>query len=140
MSDEKPYEDPFNDQVKHDPFEDDHFTNRQQSNSSNYSGGQIPVPNASAVLALGIMSLVGSFCYGVVGLIFAIMALAIAAAPSRQYRSNPDMFTASSYSTLKAGKICGLIGLILSIVILLFFAVAILFIASDGRDPFRYSF
>ena len=140
MSDNDSYEDPFNDQVKRDPFEDDHFSNRQQNTKSNHSGGQIQVPNASATLALGIMSIVGALCYGIVGLIFAIMALAIAAAPSRQYRANPEMFTASSYSTLKAGKVCGLIGLILSIVILLFFAVAILFMASGGRGPYVYSF
>lgn len=139
MSDHDSPQDPFDDQVRQDPFEDDHFSSPRQKTNSKYSGGPIAVPNASATLALGILSIVGAFCYGVVGLIFAIMALAISAAPNRQYLENPSMFTQSSFSTLKAGRVCGIIGLILSIVILLFFVVAILFLASDGRG-YNYSF
>jgi prepilin signal peptidase PulO-like enzyme (type II secretory pathway) len=132
------YNDPFDDQVRKDPFEDDHFANRQSTSQSTDADGAISVPNASGVLALGIMSIVGAFCYGIVGLIFAIMALAIAAAPNREYQRNPDRYTAASYSNLKAGRICGIIGLILSIGMLLLFAIAFLFVASNSRGPMFY--
>ena len=37
-----------------------------------------PLPNATAVLVLGIISIVGCFCYGIVGLICGIIALILA--------------------------------------------------------------
>ena len=41
------------------------------------------LPNATAVLVLGILSLVFCWCYGFVGLILGILAVAIASAPRK---------------------------------------------------------
>ena len=84
--------------------------NQQFNNQFN----QIPLPNASAVLVLGILSIVGCFCYTLPGLIMGIIALVLAKKGNDIYQINPSSFTASSYSNLKAGKVCAIIGTILS--------------------------
>jgi hypothetical protein len=81
---------------------------------------QRTLPNASAVLALGIISIVGCCCYGVPGVICGIIALILYSKDEKLYSSNPELYTPSSYSNLKAGKICAIIGLIPSILFLLF--------------------
>jgi hypothetical protein len=138
MSDETPYEDPFSDQVNQDPFEDNQFANGGRTGGNDYDRDPIPVNNATAVLVLGILSIVGSFCYGVLGLILGIIALAIAAGPTRQYRQDPQRYTDSSYSTLKAGKICGIIGLVLSLVVIVVFVLFFLLVAAKANEPFYY--
>ena len=47
------------------------------------------LPNATAVLVLGILSLVFCWCYGFVGLILGILAVAIASAPRKAYLEHP---------------------------------------------------
>ena len=81
---------------------------------------QQPLPNASAVLALGIVSIVGCCCYGIPGLICAIIALVLYSKDVRLYLENPELYTPSSYNNLKTGRICAIIGLIPSILYLLF--------------------
>jgi hypothetical protein len=76
---------------------------------------QYPLPNATATLVLGILSLVGCFCYGVLGIIFGIIALVLGSKDMKLYASNPNQYTLSSYNNVKAGRICGIIGIILSI-------------------------
>ena len=43
------------------------------------------LPNATAVLVLGILSLVFCWCYGFVGLVLGILAVDIASGPRRAY-------------------------------------------------------
>jgi len=74
------------------------------------------VPNATAVLVLGIISLVGCFCYVVPGLTCSIIALVLASTAKRTYLSNPDLYTEGSYKNLNAGRICAIIGLCLAAV------------------------
>ena len=72
------------------------------------------LPNSTAVLVLGIISIVGCFCYGLVGLITGIVALVLAKKDRARYSVNPNMFTESSYKNLNAGRVCAIIGTILS--------------------------
>ncbi|MFT3702412.1 MAG: CCC motif membrane protein [Agriterribacter sp.] len=81
---------------------------------------QRDLPNASAVLALGIISIVGCCCYGLPGVICGIVALVLYNKDTKLYITNPELYTASSYNNLKAGRICAIIGLIPSILIILF--------------------
>ncbi|MFT3945982.1 MAG: hypothetical protein QM763_03325 [Agriterribacter sp.] len=46
---------------------------------------QQPLPNASAVLALGIISIVGCCCYGIPGVICAIIALVLYGKDAKLY-------------------------------------------------------
>lgn len=75
------------------------------------------LPNATGVLILGIVSLFGCCCYGILGIISGIIALILAAKDTRLYNENPELY--SNYSNLKVGKILAIIGLIISIIWLL---------------------
>ncbi|HEX5024408.1 MAG TPA: CCC motif membrane protein [Agriterribacter sp.] len=81
---------------------------------------QRSLPNASAVLALGIISIIGCCCYGFPGIICAIVALILYSKDAGLYQLNPEWYTASSYSNLRTGRICAIIGLVPSILFLLF--------------------
>ena len=104
-----------------------------QINQPNY-GNQIqqPVPNSTAVLVLGIVSIIGCFCYGVVGTICAIIAIILAGNGKKLYEQNTAAYTEASYKNLKAGKICAIIGLIMSLLTILIILGAFLFIGIEG--------
>jgi len=86
----------------------------------NFNQPQIELPNATAVMVLGILSIPACCCYGI-GLIPAIIALFLANSASKQYSAEPDKYLISSYNNLKTGNICAWIGLIFSIVTAIFF-------------------
>lgn len=73
-----------------------------------------PLPNSTAVLVLGILSIVTCWCVGIVGLILGIIALVLASKASKIYIASPSNFTSSSYGNMKAGKVCAIIGVCLS--------------------------
>ncbi len=72
------------------------------------------LPNATAVLVLGIISIVGCICYGLPGIICGTIALVLANKDRRLYAASPASYTPGSYSNLKAGRTCAIIGLCLS--------------------------
>ena len=96
----------------------------QQQFSSN---PQMPLPNATPVLILGIIAIVGCFCYGIVGLICGIIALILAKKDMGLYNANPAAYTPGSLANLKAGRVCAIIGLSLSV---LYICVVIFLIAT----------
>jgi len=112
----------------------------QQSYSTN---PQMPLPNATPVLVLGIISIVGCFCYGLVGLICGIIAMVMAKKDLRLYNANPAEYTPGSYSNLKSARTCALIGVILSSLHLLFWIIYIIIfgaiILSHPQDIFHHS-
>jgi len=137
---QNPQNDPFREDFQQDPFIEDHFGNRQQQTYSSYGGhGQHTVaslPESTAVLVLGILSIVGAFCYGIIGLILGIIAVAMAIKPERLYKAEPGRYTASSYNNMRAGKICGIVGICLSAILLLVFVIAIVDALNDR--PYYY--
>ena len=106
-------------------------------NQINNPGSQSALPNATAVLVLGILSILGCFCYGIIGLILGIIAIVLASKDSKLYKINPDAYTPGSYSNIKAGKVCAIIGVILSSLYVVFalFIVAILGTAALSGNP-----
>jgi len=68
------------------------------------------LPNATAVLVLGIISVVFSAvcCYGV-GLVLGIIGLALSSHGRRLYKQNPDMY--DGYKNLNAGFVMSIIGI-----------------------------
>ena len=71
-----------------------------------------PLPNSTAVLVLGIVSIVAVFCtYGILGIALGIIGLVLAGSPMKMYEQNPEKYTEASYKNLKAGRICSIIGL-----------------------------
>lgn len=81
--------------------------------------GRPELPNATAVLVLGIISIVGCFCYGTVGFICGIIAIVLASKAKKLLDLNPDMYSEGSIKNMKAGRTCAIIGLILSALFLL---------------------
>ncbi len=88
------------------------------------------LPNGTAVLVLGIISIVGCFCYGIVGIVCGIIALVLAKKDMVRYNIEPGRYAASSFNNLKAGRICAIIGTILSSLYLLILIFYIAFIGT----------
>lgn len=93
------------------------------------------LPNATAVLVLGILSIVVCFCYGILGIICGIIALVLAGKDQKLYKEDAGLYTSGSYSNLKAGKVCAIIGLVISI---LYLIVLIFFFATIGFEVLKH--
>lgn len=89
----------------------------------NFQGSK-NLPNATAVLVLGILSIVSCWLYGIIGVILGIIAIVLHKKDKAVYETNPAMYE-QSFKNSKAGNICGIIGLILSGLMLLYFVVII---------------
>ncbi|HEX8561452.1 MAG TPA: CCC motif membrane protein [Flavobacterium sp.] len=72
------------------------------------------LPNANAVLILGILSLLGCCCYGILGVILGVVALILAKKDMELYRAQPELY--SNYSNLNTGRILAIVGLAISAV------------------------
>ncbi|WP_298759897.1 CCC motif membrane protein [uncultured Psychroserpens sp.] len=75
---------------------------------------QEQLQNATLILILGILSIIGCFCYGVLGIILAIVALILAQKATKTYAQNPEMYL--GYQNVKIGKILAIIGLVISVI------------------------
>ena len=75
------------------------------------------LPNATAVLVLGILSIIGCCFYGI-GVIFGIIGLVLASKDMKLYRKNPEGYL--NYSTLNIGRSLSIIGIILFVVSIIF--------------------
>ncbi len=76
------------------------------------------LPNASAVLILGILSILTCCCWGIIGLVLGIVALVLAKKDTALYMENPELY--QGYSNINIGKVMAIIGIILSSIYLLF--------------------
>ena len=89
------------------------------------------LPNATAVLVLGILSILGTCCYGF-GIVFSIVALILFAIDVKKYKANPDLY--SNYSNLNVGRILAIISLVISV---LFISMIVWFIMQIGLENFQ---
>lgn len=83
------------------------------------------LPNATATLVLGILSIVICFICGIV-------ALAISNKDMSLYRANPELYSEASYNNIKAGRICAIIGIALQLVGLVLYILIIAFAVTAG--------
>jgi hypothetical protein len=81
------------------------------------------LPNSTVSLVLGIFSLVTCICYGVLGLPLGIAALILGNKALKVYRENPENYSGSGNAS--AGKILGIIGIILNLLFILVIVWAI---------------
>ncbi len=88
-----------------------------------------PVPNATAVLVLGIISIVGCFLYAIPGIVCSIIALVLHKRDKALYLANPVKYE-NSFKTSKAGHICAIIGLSLSLLFIVILIIYFVFIFS----------
>lgn len=88
------------------------------------------LPNATGVLVLGIISIVTCWCVGIVGLGVGIVALVLAKKANQLYQASPELYTESSYNNMKGGKICAIIGVCLSSLVVLYYIFYFIFIGT----------
>jgi uncharacterized membrane protein len=96
------------------------------------------VPNATAVLVLGILSIIFCWCWGIIGLILGIIGLILGAKSKKIYNEDPGRFSIASYKNLNAGYVCALIGTILSGLWVLILVISIIFGLAIGTSLFQY--
>ncbi|MCX7863298.1 MAG: CCC motif membrane protein [Bacteroidales bacterium] len=104
--------------------------NEVSNQQSSTNPMQIPLPNSTAVLVLGILSIALCWCYGIIGITLGIIALVLANKAKKLYKENPDNYTLGSYKNMQAGYICAIIGLSLSGLYLLFIIIYFLIIGA----------
>jgi hypothetical protein len=92
------------------------------------------LPNASASLVLGIISIVGSFCYGIPGLICGIIGLVLANKDRHLYQATPELYAQASFSQSNAGRVCSIIGIILSAIMLAIVIFSFILVGTIGWD------
>ena len=86
----------------------------EQSNFNELTNQKLP--NAMAVLILGILSILTCCCYGL-GLVLAIVALVLYKKDMVLYNANPQGY--SNYSNLNIGRILAIIGIVLNVIYLI---------------------
>jgi len=92
------------------------------------------LPNATAVLVLGILSILTCCCYGIFGLILAIVGLYLTHKDLVLYNGSPEKFM--NFSQLNTGKILCIIGVVLNAISILYFIWVIKMIGLDAfQDP-----
>ena len=85
---------------------------------------QQPLPNATSVLVLVILSIVVCFITGIIALVMSKKDMAL-------YAANPGAYTEASYKNIKAGRICAIIGIVLQgIGILIYILMAVIFVSA----------
>lgn len=88
------------------------------------------LPNATAVLVLGILSILTCICYGVFGLIFGVVALVLARKDMNLDKNTEVVFT--NYQTLNIGRVLAIIGIVLSVVFILLIIWVISIVGMDA--------
>jgi len=84
------------------------------------------LPNSTLILVLGILSIVGCCCYGAIGLIFGIITVVLANKSIAIYQQNPEIYI--GYQNVKSGKTLGIIGIVLSALVVLAFIMGLIFL------------
>lgn len=89
----------------------------EDQNFSNFETQQ-KLPNATAVLVLGILSIITCCCYGILSIILGIVGIYLAKKDATLYNTNPSLYT--NYNTVKTGKILSIIGIVLGVLFLVY--------------------
>ncbi len=100
---------------------------------SQAAGGIKVLPNATAVLVLGILSIVTCWLYGILGIILGVIALVLHKKDKDLYATNNSAY-AASYKNSNAGKICAIVGLSLSALWFVYFVVILIIFAGAAAS------
>lgn len=96
--------------------------------------GQLPIPNATGALVLGILSIVFA---GIVGIILGIIGLILSNNGMKAFEMDPSRYKQSSIGSLKAGRICSIIGICISILAIILIIFWIIFVVSMMGSGWR---
>lgn len=95
--------------------------------SSSINPNREQLPNATATLVLGILSIVVCFICG-------IIALIISNRDMEMYRANPEIYSEASYGNIKAGRICAIVGIALQVIGVVLYIIIVAFIVSVSHN------
>jgi hypothetical protein len=86
------------------------------------------LPNANLILILGILSILLCWWHfiSIAGIVLGIISLVMAKRENALYAANPSRYTAGSLNNVKAGRICALIGMTISIIVFVFVMLMII--------------
>ncbi len=90
------------------------------------------LPNAIAILVLGILSIITCWCYGLFGMVLAIIGMYLTHNDLKTYNQSPEKY--DNYSLLNTGKILCIIGIIMNAIMILYI---IWFIKMIGLETFK---
>lgn len=103
---------------------------------------KVPIPNSQGILILGIFSLITTFCcggIGFVGLVLGIIAVVMSSKAEQLYAENPVAYTEGSYKNVNAGRICGIIGIVVN-GIMIIAGIIYLIVVGAGLTAFFSTF
>ncbi len=89
-----------------------------------------PLPNATVALVLGILSIV--MCG--IGIVLGIIGIVMANKDIALYKNNPGVYSESSFNNSKTGRICSIIGIVVSALFVVAYAVYMIWIFSMIKD------
>lgn len=108
-------------------------TNSNETNFSKFENQQ-KLPNSTAVIILGVISIIGCCCYGILGIICGVIALILAKKDTELYKQNPGLY--KDYKNISTGRILAIIGIVLSVIYLIYTIWIFTVIGFDGmQDP-----
>jgi len=91
--------------------------------------GPVPqnLPNSNMVLILGILSILLCWWHfiSIAGIVLGIISIVMARRENALYAADPARYTTSSLNNVKTGRICAIIGLVISIIVFLFVVLMI---------------
>jgi hypothetical protein len=93
------------------------------------------VPMSVPALIFGILSIV-LCCFFGIGIVFGILALVFAGKGFKAFNENPELYSKGSLGMSKAGKITGIIGLIISSIYFLIWIFLIILGSATGGALF----
>jgi hypothetical protein len=103
---------------------------------------KVTLPNSQGILILGIFSLITTFCcggIGFVGLVLGIIAVVMSSKAEQMYAENPAAYTEGSYKNVNAGRICGIIGIVVN-GIMIIAGIIYLLVVGAGLTAFFSNF
>jgi len=101
---------------------------------SPFQGPKVPLPNATAVLVLGICSIVFSCFF--VGLVLGIIGLVMASKGRAMYKESPALY--EGYGQLNAGWIMSIIGTVLGGLYVLYFIIIVVILGTGQAWTFNH--
>ena len=92
------------------------------------------LPNDTLILVMGILSIIGCCCYGLPGTIFGIVAVILGSKATKLYKAEPEKY--DGYGNVQAGKIMGIIGIVLSLLFVIYLIWVVSIIGYEAlQDP-----
>jgi membrane glycosyltransferase len=93
------------------------------------------LPNSTLILVFGILSILTCCCYGILGLIFGIVALVLAKKAKQVYMEEPEIY--KGYNNVRTGRILAIIGIVLSLLYLIATIVSIAMFGVEGLQEMQ---